>query len=247
MTIAGEFVIADAGSLPGQRPASRSPADIVRSVAGDQNIAIGFQRQELFVILDQNPRLAHGLASKRPMVRAAEQFETAGIRSVGWAAGFKQSGANFDAKDIGYRILEPVHRYNAAFRLFQQAVVERFPCIRRHIHVEPCIDRLRTAGIGATQYLAMGIPVTDDETAKAHPLFQDVGQQSFVSGYFLAIPAGKTGHDGLDTSIDRRDIGAAVNIAQFRFADFGIALIATLIGAAVGQKMFGAGQYMGAR
>ena len=90
----------------------------------------------------------------------------------------------------------------------------------------------------------MGVPVADNETAKAHTLFQDIGKQAFMAGDFLAVPAGKAGHDGLHAGIDRRNIRRAVDIPQFYLADSRVALVAALKGAAVSQKMFGAGQHM---
>ena len=54
-----------------------------------------------------------------------------------------------------------------------------------------------------------------------------------------AIPAGKAGHDGQRASIDRGRITLRMKRDQFRFGDPGIALIAAVGGAAIGQEVLG--------
>ena len=120
---AGEFVIGNAGALPGQRPASRSATDIIGAIPRDQNMALRAKRQNLVIILDQNQRLAHRFPCQRAMIRAAQQVIASGIGATRRASGFEQSGADLDSQNIGDSIIEPGHRHGAVFRLLYQAMI----------------------------------------------------------------------------------------------------------------------------
>ncbi|PAV70577.1 hypothetical protein WR25_26047 [Diploscapter pachys] len=60
--------IGDARTLPGDRPAARLLADIVRAAPGDKDIGTGLQRQHAAVVLEQHERFTHRLTRDRAML-----------------------------------------------------------------------------------------------------------------------------------------------------------------------------------
>ena len=87
----------------------------------------------------------------------------------------------------------------------------------------------------------MPVPVADHEAVKVHPTFQHIGQQFLLPVHALAIPGREAGHHGLGIGANRGDIARSVNVAQFGFADHRIALVDAILGAAIADKVFGAG------
>ena len=236
------MAVVDACTLPRQRPSAGLARDVVRAVACDKQPPARRNRQDAFV-LQQNQRFSHRLACDRAMFRRPEQFVLAGQQAIRWLACVKQAQPAFDPQDLGHGIVDPGHRDAAGPGARQKVLVHRFPGVGRHIHVDPGHQGLRAAFIGAAGNLAVGIPVGDDEPAEIHPVFQHAGDQRSVAGHLLALPAGKADHDGRHTFGDGRAIRFAVNVAQIFFADGAVALIDAIVGPAIGEEMLGRGKH----
>ena len=179
------------------------------------------------------------------MFGRAEDVVIAGIGTVGRLAGIEQPKPHLHAQNTRNCIVDPRLGDLACFGPGKQVGVDRLPRVRGHIHVDAGHQRLRAALVGAARDLAVRIPVRHDEAAEVHPVLQHPGQQALVAGHLLALPAGEAGHHRGDSFGDGGAIGLAVDVAQLRLADRGIALIDTIVRPAVGEEMLGRGEHVG--
>ena len=92
-------------------------------------------------------------------------------------------------QNTAHRIIKPRHGNLARLRLFQRILIEPFPAVRRHIHVEAGINCCGAVFICTPLNFSMAIPVANDETVKSHSPLQHIGQQIFVPMERLTAPA----------------------------------------------------------
>ncbi len=162
----------------------------------------------------------------------------ASIGALTWFGFFKDTRSEFDAQNTPHGVVQAFGRNPPRFRMLERAVIESLPAIGRHIHIEASIQRLGTIGGGASWDQRVTVPVTHHKAFKVHPVFQDIGEQLFLSVHALTLPSGKARHDRLRASGHSGHISCAVNVAQFGFADHCIALVDAIFSSAITQIVF---------
>ncbi len=241
---ARELHVVVARALPRERPAAGLFRHVVRAVAGNEHALIQLQRQQSVLVLQQHERFAYGFTRDRAMLRIAEHVELPAAGSLRRRTGLEQPHAHLHSQDARDGIVEPRLRDHAAANLLEQAGVERLPAIRRHVHVEPGVDRLRAALYRAAGHLTVRVPVADDEALEVHAVLQHVGEEAAIAGDLQAVPARERRHHGLHAVGDGGRITGCMNVSQRRFRDTRVALIATAFGAAIGEVVLRCREHM---
>ena len=135
-----------------------------------------------------------------------------------------------------------------SFDLLERVLVQAAPAVRRHVHVEAGVEGLRAVVVGAAR--RPGRAPFQSPTVKPSKFMRFLSTsviRPLLPVSFDAVPARERDHDGLHAGFDGRHVARVVDVAQLGFRDLGVALVAAVLGAAVGQEVLGRGDHVRAR
>ena len=162
-----------------------------------------------------------------------------GVGALGGRGFVENVGAKFDAEDAADGVVEAGHGDGAVVDFADEAGAEGFPILRGVEDVEAGVEGGGAVGVGAAGDLAVGVPVSHDETVEAHAAFEDVGEEKFVGVHFHPVPGIVRGHDRLRAGVDGLGVAGGVEADEVGFGGEGVALVAAVGGGTVTEKMFG--------
>src|ERR1700680_2689521 len=168
---------------------------------------------------------------------ASEYREMPGIAALFRRGPIEESRDGLDAKDTSHRIVHARLGYLPGADLGQGISIQFPPAIRRHQHVDAGEERRRAAGLGASGYLLLSVPIADHEAREAHAALQDVRDQIMIAVQLGSVPAVVRGHYDQRARVDRSGVSRRVHGAELRLGYRRIALVTTRQGAAVAQKV----------
>ena len=239
----GEVPVFIEAALPGEGPAAALLADMVSAIAGHQHLKVAPKRQQSALVLQQHQRFAHCLAGNPPMRRRPKRRRLARAGPQGRSGFGEQPEARLHAQDAGNGVINAADVQLAPLKRVKQALVNLAPVLRRHEHVDSGINRPGAGFAQIVMKMLKPVPVTDHESGEAHLPLEHIGEQVLVAVQLDPVEVIERRHHHLRAGGDGRHVGCAVNIAQFRFAAAGAALIHAAGGAAFADKVLRRGQY----
>ena len=238
---AGEVGIAVAGALPGQRPAAGLAGDVIGAITGDQHMRVGFQRQQAFVVFQQDQRFPHGTTRQSAVLGGTDRFRRLGGQTLRRTRRIEQAGTHLDTQDAAHGIIDAGHRDLAAFDRSQQIAMEGFPFFRHHEQIDAGQDRRYAIGIRTAGNLADAVPVADHDAVETQTSFQYLVEQILMAVQLLALPAVERNHHRLRTGTERAAVTGTMHGGELGLTDPGIALIDAIGGCAITDEMLGGG------
>ena len=229
-------------ALPRQRPAAGLLAHGARRRADHGNMSARVKRQKAVIIFQHDQRFANRFAANFLVFGLAQSGAVHG-GAFGGQTGVKQTGTNFNRQNTRHRFIEARHWHSAVFNLRQQRLINAFPAIGGHIHIDTRQQRVGAIGCGAARNFAMPVPIANHEAVKAHIVAQQISQQTFGAVHFLAIHTRERGHNGLHFIVYGGVIGVGVNFFNVAQRADCVALINAELRAAIADKMLGRGQH----
>ncbi len=204
-----EIVVGHVRSLPGHTPAAGLQRDIVGAGARHQNIQVGVERQYAIIVFKQHQALAHRFAGEFAMLGAADAVANT-RRYPTRRVAIEQPCDDFDPQNTQHRVIQPLHGNRAVFYLIERIRIERAPIVGHHNQIHACVDRLCATLVGATGHLAVAVPVAYDEPFKAHTVFENIGQQIFMTVEFFPVPRREARHNRLHARGNGRRVTGVV-------------------------------------
>ena len=200
-------VIAPLRALPGDRPAAALVAEVVGVPAGHVD-APGHlrERQDAAVVLQQDERLAHGLA-RRPA--GARRSRPGGSERAVGVGLLEEAERDLLAQDAPHGVVDARLRDAAGLDERLQRGDELGVAVGHHDHVDAGVDRGLDVGGVVARAAGRCRPSRRRRSPEAELALEHVGEQVAVAVHLLAVPAAEGGHHGADAGRDRGAVARA--------------------------------------
>ena len=201
------------------------------------------QRQKIAVVLEQNNRLAAGLACKRPRFRQHRPRRFAPDVDAPERI-VEQAEHRLQRKHPADRFIEPRLRHRAAAHQSGQMLAIE-PALHAHVDAGEEGEQRRLAAVaGKTMgdHLFVAGIIADDEALKIPFAAQEVGHQPMVARRWHAIDLVERGHGGQGAGIKAGLVGLKIDLAQPRLGHVDAIVVKARLRRAVGREMLDAGE-----
>ena len=203
-------------ALPGDRPATHLVTEVVGVRAGDVDVRVLRERQQVVRVLEQHLRARRGVPRHGAVLDRAEVGRQGPVRQ----RGLEQPEGELLGKDARDGVVDPGLGDGAVGDLLGDRRDECPVVVRRHGHVEARVDGPRgLVGVRAAGQLVDALPVADQEPVEAELALEEVVVQRGVLVHAhrtraCEVDRGVGRHERARPRLDRGDVRRDVHPEQ---------------------------------